>query len=855
MLKYSLHYSIIVGGYMRKIRNSFTLASVSALITFILLINLSSFFGGNKVYAATNLNGIASLKILEIKNGTTDLLANPSTPVIYGDIINFKLHWAFPDGPDVPFNEPITYPLPGNVTFTSAHDVLKSTKDGSVLGTYEIDGTQITLTYTAPNFCSGDTSRVGDLNLEGIITKNNQQTQVAAPVKVTFDSIDEYTFNMVPPPVTPKLDVLKDITDASNPNPDHIYDCYVQITSTGTNNNVVFADEMWPGMYLYSSPEYFTDSSMTTPRTDVNDTSETPSSTNRTLHAEVPVLNDGEVIYVHYQVKVIDDMYDLAKANAYIANYRSFYPSVQYGGNVSNRAEAWSDEIGEKNKVMKWKDVRTLHVQFGKWGDPNQSDTLHGLIGWQIIVYNMYNDPEDTVTIVDTLPENTKLGSYVTITAGGSVIDNGISYTTSYDASGRMVVTFTLDPSVVTYLKSSDNAEAVINYQTKVLSQEKDEDFYKNEAIIYFDGAEKMKTEMTVSYKKPNAVIKDGHYGQGTAPYAQFKINVNTATLDLNPNGNKITLVDELSPSYDLRADSVIIDGQPATAAQYSYNAQTRKLTFELDDTTEHLITYDAYVNLAPGSQFTDANSYNNAWLYAGEALIAFDDSTFQIEIFDSAASSSSITNPCEISVFKHAQGDPSNALSGAEFDLVRLTIDKNGVATDVSTVSKTTGADGKLNFDNLEKGIVYMLRETTAPGGYDLDSTMHFYAFRSAAVSLPAEITYNGTKYTITLITSGTSYDVDLENTKTTTPTSSSSETSASSSETSASDTTLTSSSVETSASESSTPTSGADSSNRSNIPSTGDNTSYISVLGIMAGIGGLALLAFRMRLKKTED
>ena len=147
------------------------------------------------------------------------------------------------------------------------------------------------------------------------------------------------------------------------------------------------------------------------------------------------------------------------------------------------------------------------------------------------------------------------------------------------------------------------------------------------------------------------------------------------------------------------------------------------------------------------------------------------------------------------------------------------------------------------------------MLRETAAPDGYDLDSTLHFYAFNSAAVSISTEITYNGTKYTITLITSGTSYDVDLANTKTTTPTSSSSETSASSSETSSSDTTLTSSSAETSASDSSTPTSGADSSNRSNIPSTGDLPSYINVLGIMAGIGGLALLAFRMRLKKSEE
>jgi type I restriction enzyme S subunit len=100
----------------------------------------------------------------------------------------------------------------------------------------------------------------------------------------------------------------------------------------------------------------------------------------------------------------------------------------------------------------------------------------------------MYNDTERNVTIVDTLPENTELGSYVTITAGGSVIDNGVSYTTSYDAqSGRTVVTFTLDPSVVTYLKSSDNAEAVINYQTKVLSQAKDEDFYTNEAIMAFN--------------------------------------------------------------------------------------------------------------------------------------------------------------------------------------------------------------------------------------------------------------------------------------------------------------------------------------------------------------------------------
>ena len=260
---------------MRFLRIKAIAVILAAIITVSLVTNVTRLTGKGIVRAESYaFTDIANITISEVKNGETDLLADPDTKVEYGDTITFKMEWTIPDGKEFIAGEELIFDLPGNIVFTSASGELVD--NGRYLGTYSINDSKITIVYTDPDFCTLEINRKGSLVFDGKIVDNGNGEQKEQTVIVSFPGVIDLAFHMVPPAGKSDLKITKHFTDAANPNPDHIYDCIVTITSEGTNTNVVFDDEMWPGMYLYTSPEYFSDPELSVARTDVTDSTEAP---------------------------------------------------------------------------------------------------------------------------------------------------------------------------------------------------------------------------------------------------------------------------------------------------------------------------------------------------------------------------------------------------------------------------------------------------------------------------------------------------------------------------------------------------------------------------------------------------
>lgn len=710
----------------------------------------------------SSLTDLANVQITEILNGSVDLIQNPDAEVKYGDKIVVTMAWQIPDGKQFATTDNFTYVLPEEVAFTNASGNLD---DGSrKLGTYQISGNVITINYFVDTFCNAEEdNRQGRLRFEGKITDNGEGGQPQQDIKVTFPVDLEYTLHMVPPDKEAKVTVDKKFADYDPVN--HIYDCFITISADNYNTNVTLDDEMWPGMTLYSPLEFYTDSNYSVPLdpSRYTDNSPAPSDDCRFLNAVINSMDDGEVIYAKYQVRVFPEMYDHDEANNLVGNLRNYYPYL-YDGNVPNRADVKSTE--DPTVDTNWADIRTLRATFGKWGDPTNDDFENGLIGWNIAVYSTKGYGFSNGWIVDTLPKSSTLvESSIKVLADGGVMANGISeirYGTDPE-SGKPTAILMFSSELMDYLDAELWHEVTVSYQTKVNEQSDEKDRYNNTAEIFYDGVSKGLTGSDVDYKKPDTLTKGVSYSDTSAPYATFNITVNPAALDLVSETDVLTLVDTMCSSYDLQVNSVKINGSAPANGVFTYDQATRTMTFNLKDKVRYDITYSAEVNLVPDTQFTDENSANSAMLYASATILDEDTSTLDCKVYESAGSSSSQVTG-KLNIIKHDVSSVTSTLDDAEFTLSSMSYEDSEWKASNSRSDTTT--DGSVSFGNLARGVIYMLKETAAPANYKKNDTPQFYAFGLSGTTIPSTIEYGGTTYPVTVIdASKVSYDVYFSN------------------------------------------------------------------------------------------
>ena len=703
-----------------------------------------------------------NIHVTSMKNGTTDLLSGTDNEVVYDSTIFTTIEWSIPNNKVWTPGDEFTYQLPGGdqgLTFDDYTGDLEN-KSGKK-GTYTIHDNVITIKYTDTGFCTVDDERTGLITFSGAFYHKGSEDPVEKKVNLTFPVSDKVSFTVKPQDKNSDLSVAKDFYDNDPVN--HIYDCKITITSFSTNTNVILNDEMWPGMSLYTKPKYYSDPQCTVelPSSAFEDTTADPSESNRFVKAKFYNMGDKEAIYIKYQVKVHPDMYEKESAHALVDDDK-YYPHT-YGGNVPNKAAVKSDTV--KDERVAWADIVTLRSYIGKWVYTDLEDYTHGLIGWDIAIPSIYNSPfSEPVTegyIIDTLPLNSSFlpGSVVVKQEDQkTVIENPITVEEGpVDAkTGRKTVIIHFNPNLLNYLKSSENARAWMFYQTKVDTYDGNDFAAANDVEIFYNGTSCQKTGADTTYYGPSNVSKIVSYNEATAPYAFYNITVNPASFDLNSNGDTLTVVDEMCDSFDLVVSSVKIDDADPKPGEFDYDSDKRKMTFNLTDNEYHKITYKVTVNLAVGTEFTSSNSSNTATLNADNTQAGKYTSIIKGFVYKSSGYSSSLTDPRRIDVTKLDKDDKTKALSGAKFSLYTMVFDDSDNSVSLpdpeEKVTLTTKESGQVVFNDIVRGKIYMLVETKAPNGYNLDETPTFYAFESDKVNLPSQVKYSGKTYDLNI-------------------------------------------------------------------------------------------------------
>ena len=674
------------------------------------------------------------------KNGN-DITA-PGTDVKYGEDFFAEINWDFlPDSGSTVHVSPsitYTYDLPSNVQFKDvpSGDIMEGNKD---IGDYSIIGNVIKLTYYDTDFCSR-TDRRGSLTFSGRINDDGNGGTLPENVIVSFPGVDSKTLHMIPEDVDPKLTITKTCTEI--PGSNHIYNCIVPITSTSENTDCQFVDKMWPGMTLNSVPEIYTDADC---KQVYGGTHSSWYYVDNEFGVTIDSMKNNETLYISYQVKIADEMYDWDTVEDYIdsTNSRWGYPNG-FLGKISNYASVISNE---SPLAYYWAEIHTLSVFFEKATNRAANREAEGILSWNLFVTKIDDPTLKDGFIRDYLPDNTEFIPESVTVYNSELHDYKVSdyveFVTYTDANGKNIVEFHFtDTMMNTLLERNVN----IQYKVHVTSQNDDTIVYTNNAEIIYGGKSMQTYSSDMNYTKPDELIKTYTYDRATAPYAYFNIVVNSASLDLDPYSDDLIFEDVMGPAFDLDISSVLVNGTAPDSKDYVFDPATRTFRLNIKDAASYVITYRALVNLMPETTFKDDEGANNCKIIGIDTKGEQGKCVITGTVYKSAANSSASLKT-SINLIKHEAGSFVTLLSDAEFALYIL----NG--TEITFVDeKTTNLNGEISFIDLNQNVIYMVKETGAPDTYVLDVVPRFIVFSNGG-TYPTEITYEGVQYPLIVV------------------------------------------------------------------------------------------------------
>ncbi|MFD0715439.1 SpaA isopeptide-forming pilin-related protein [Paenibacillus sp. GCM10027626] len=267
-----------------------------------------------------------------------------------------------------------------------------------------------------------------------------------------------------------------------------------------------------------------------------------------------------------------------------------------------------------------------------------------------------------------------------------------------------------------------------IRYEMKIVDLKPE---YNNSAKITADGEKEYTAEIVKLGKTAGAINVLKKADKELLSSDQGSDQIVNYTIQFYSFGefkqNSIVVTDLIDSRVDLIEDSIVVTDQ----FSYTYDPVEHKLTVTNDNRSikageQPKIEYKVdFSRLEPGAKVSNIANVGN--VPTNEVIV------------EKKGKDPEIPNPKpdpdpegKIEIVKVDADDQNRKLEGAAFTLSR----KNTEGELVVIASKTTDADGTAVFEGL-KYDDYVIQETAAPKGYQLDGTKHSVSLQSPKVSL----------------------------------------------------------------------------------------------------------------------
>ncbi len=442
-------------------------------------------------------------------------------------------------------------------------------------------------------------------------------------------------------------------------------------------------------------------------------------------------------------------------------NVRNVFGSVEAGGWIEKKFQSTSNNLF---KYVKGSGAD----EWNRYTDSKITIGMNKTLNW-VIVATPNCIPESPLVFKDTLPKGLRfVDGSLKITADWG-IDIGAEYyqiETEKGEDGNDVFTLTVDLTgkEVSWKDygTSELQRLEITYDTVIT----DTDFLtgSDQSTVYtntveWDG-ENVEQNVTVTR---DVIGKNGSFNEETG-MLRYSVIINPDGADLNPGGDLLRVEDTLTdrrgveftlgdvklyrltsasdgsgkkvPGEEIATLEQLSSKPSDGSAQentYYYDASTYTITAYIPDETGCALVY-GYQIMSDVAE--DIYVSNKASLYGGSKSFGSTQESTKVLKFSLKAGVS--TQAVGLYLEKRDAAYNDKLLAGAEFEVSRWDETERNWVTEENN-PYVTNENGSVALSSLAVNTVYMIRETKAPEGYEIDSKVRYFVLTNNPESIEA--------------------------------------------------------------------------------------------------------------------